>query len=71
MCFLRYGIANIPPSRCGCSIRWELLFQLLTRTRWNIIKAIMAAGAISILEIARRAERDIPAVNRDVHALLN
>ena len=49
----------------------ELLFQTLTQMRWNIIKAITGAGPLSIREIARRVERDVKAVHRDVHALLD
>ena len=49
----------------------ELLFQVLTQMRWNIIKAITAAGPASIQEIARRVERDAKAVSRDVHVLLD
>ncbi|SAL59120.1 hypothetical protein AWB69_06525 [Caballeronia udeis] len=49
----------------------ELLFQTLTQMRWNIIKAITGAGPLSIREIARRVGRDVKAVHRDVHALLD
>ena len=49
----------------------ELLFQTLTQMRWNIIKAITATGPLSIREIARRVGRDVKAVHRDVHALLD
>src|SRR5262245_23340044 len=49
----------------------ELLFSLLTAKRWEIIRAMTAAGAMSILEVARRVERDVKAVHGDVHALLN
>jgi predicted transcriptional regulator len=49
----------------------ELLFQTLTQMRWNIIQAITGAGPVSIREIARRVDRDVKAVHRDVHALLN
>jgi predicted transcriptional regulator len=49
----------------------ELLFQTLTQMRWNIIKSVTAAGPLSIRAIARRVERDVKAVHRDVHALLD
>jgi predicted transcriptional regulator len=39
--------------------------------RWNIIKAITGIGPLSIREIARRVGRDVKAVHRDVHALLD
>lgn len=48
----------------------ELLFEVLTQLRWNIIQAITGVGPVSIREIARRVERDVKAVHRDVHALL-
>lgn len=49
----------------------ELLWQVLTAKRWEILKAMTGAGALSIREIARRVERDVKAVHADVHALLN
>jgi len=49
----------------------ELLFQTLTQLRWNIIREITGAGPLSIREIARRVDRDVKAVHRDVHALLD
>ncbi len=49
----------------------ELLFRTLTELRWNIIKAITGAGPLSIREIARRVDRDVKGVHRDVHALLS
>lgn len=49
----------------------ELLFQTLTQLRWNILKAMTGAGALSIREVARRVERDVKRVHEDVSALLN
>jgi len=49
----------------------ELLWQVLTAKRWEILKAMAGAGGLSIREIARRVERDVKAVHGDVHALLN
>ena len=49
----------------------ELLFQLLTAKRWEIIRALTGAGPVSIREVARRVSRDVKAVHGDVHALLN
>ena len=48
----------------------ELLWQVLTAKRWEILKAMTGAGALSIREIARRVHRDVKAVHADVHALL-
>jgi predicted transcriptional regulator len=39
--------------------------------RWHLIKTITGAGPLSIREIARRVERDVKSVHRDVHALLD
>jgi len=49
----------------------ELLWQVLTAKRWEILKALCGAGPISIRETARRVERDVKAVHGDVMALLN
>ncbi|NLP63427.1 transcriptional regulator [Paraburkholderia sacchari] len=48
----------------------ELLFQTLTQLRWNILKVMTGAGALSIREVARRVERDVKRVHEDVSALL-
>jgi len=48
----------------------ELLFKLLTAKRWEILRAMMGAGAMTIREAARRVSRDVKAVHGDVHALL-
>lgn len=49
----------------------ELLWKLLTAKRWALLKAMTGAGPMSIREAARRVERDVKAVHRDVHALLD
>ena len=49
----------------------ELLWQVLTAKRWEILKALCGVGSISIRETARRIERDVKAVHGDVMALLN
>ncbi|MGH8223630.1 MAG: DNA-binding protein, partial [Woeseiaceae bacterium] len=49
----------------------ELLWEVLTAKRWEILKALTGAGPLSIREIARRVERDVKAVHADVHALLD
>jgi predicted transcriptional regulator len=48
----------------------ELLWEVLTAKRWEIIKALCGAGPVSIREAARRVGRDVKAVHRDVTALL-
>ena len=49
----------------------ELLWQVLTAKRWELLKALCGAGPISIREAARRVDRDVKAVHGDVTALLN
>jgi len=49
----------------------ELLWQVMTTKRWEILKAMTGTGALSIREIARRVHRDVKAVHADVHALLH
>lgn len=49
----------------------EILFRLLTAKRWQIIRALTGAGAVTIREAARRVNRDVKAVHGDVQALLN
>jgi len=49
----------------------ELLFRLLTAKRWELIRVLAGAGAVTIREAARRANRDVKAVHGDVQVLLN
>ena len=49
----------------------ELLWQVLTAKRWELLKVLCGAGPVSIREAARRAGRDVKAVHGDVMALLN
>ena len=48
----------------------ELLWQVLTAKRWELLKALCGVGPISIREAARRVGRDVKAVHGDVIALL-
>jgi len=48
----------------------ELLWDVLTAKRWELLKTLCGAGPISIREAARRVGRDVKAVHRDVSALL-
>jgi predicted transcriptional regulator len=48
----------------------ELLWQVLTAKRWELIKAVRGAGPVSIREAARRVGRDVKAVHGDVTALI-
>ena len=49
----------------------ELLWQTLTRKRWEVLKAMTGQGPMTIREAARRVGRDVKAVHGDVHALLD
>ena len=49
----------------------ELLWRVLTAKRWELLKVMCGAGAISIREAARRVGRDVKAVHGDVVALLD
>lgn len=48
----------------------ELLWQVLSAKRWELLKAMCGAGPISIREASRRVSRDVKAVHSDVTALL-
>ena len=49
----------------------ELLWQVLTTKRWELLKALCGAGPVSIREAARRVNRDVKAVHGDITALLS
>ncbi len=49
----------------------ELLWQVLTAKRWELLKSMCGAGPMSIREAARRVHRDVKAVHGDVTELLN
>jgi predicted transcriptional regulator len=49
----------------------ELLWKVLTAKRWELLKALCGVGPVSIREAARRVNRDVKAVHRDVTALLS
>lgn len=49
----------------------ELVFQLMTAKRWELIRTMTGAGPLTIREAARRVDRDVKGVHGDVHTLLN
>ncbi len=49
----------------------DLLWQTMTRKRWELLKALIGQGAISIREASRLVDRDVKSVHGDVHALLD
>ena len=48
----------------------ELLWETLTRKRWELLRAMTGQGVMSIREAARRVDRDVKAVHSDIHALI-
>ena len=47
-----------------------LLFKVLSGKRWDLLRAMTGAGAMTIREAARRVGRDVKAVHGDVKTLL-
>lgn len=48
----------------------ELLWEVLSAKRWELLKVLRGAGPVSIREAARRVGRDVKAVHGDITALL-
>jgi predicted transcriptional regulator len=48
----------------------ELLWQVLTQNRWQLLKSLCGVGPVSIHDAAQRSGRDIESVHADVIALL-
>ena len=70
--FVRVWKADKSPRSARISFATpELLWQVLTLKRWELLKALCGAGPVSIREAARRVGRDVKAVHGDVTALLN
>lgn len=49
----------------------DLLWQTLTKKRWEILQAMTGAGPLSVRELARRVGRDVRRVHDDTQALLD
>lgn len=47
----------------------ELLWQVLTLKRWELLKSLCGLGPVSIREAARQVNRDVKAVHGDIVAL--
>ena len=47
------------------------LWHTLAPKRWDMLKMMTGAGALSMRELARRLHRDVKAVHTDAHVLLN
>jgi predicted transcriptional regulator len=70
------GFHEAAPLRAGEGVggldnTLELLFSIMTAKRWEIVRTMAGAGAMSIRELARRVERDVKGVHADVQALSN
>lgn len=48
----------------------DLLWQTLTRKRWDILRIMTGQGELPVREVARRLGRDAKAVHADVAALI-
>lgn len=48
----------------------ELLWQVLSAKRWELLQAMCGAGPLAIREAARRVGRDVKAVHGEVTSLL-
>jgi predicted transcriptional regulator len=48
----------------------ELLFTVMTAERWELVRRMAGAGAMSVPQVARRVGRDPDSVYEDVRALL-
>lgn len=48
----------------------DLLWQTLTKNRWQILQAMTGEGEMSVREVARRVGRDVKAVDSDLSALI-
>ncbi len=49
----------------------ELLFKTFSGKRWDLLKAMTGVAPVSIREVSRMLKRDVKAVHRDVHVLLD
>ena len=48
----------------------KLLFSEISPKRWGVLEAMSGTGEMTLRELARRLERDVKSVHRDVHVLL-
>jgi predicted transcriptional regulator len=70
----RRALAAFGGERQGAHISFEsveLLWQTLTRKRWELLKAMTGQDAMTIREATQRVDRDVKAVHGDVQTLLN
>ncbi len=48
----------------------DLLWQTLTKKRWELLKAMVGLGPVTIRGLAREVGRDVKGVHGDVHTLI-
>jgi predicted transcriptional regulator len=64
--------ADIPDTSAKMIFASEvLLAQVMTESRWDILKTLCGVGGIRVDELAARLNRDVEGVEADVAALLN
>jgi predicted transcriptional regulator len=49
----------------------EMLWKAIRPKRWQILRAMMGAGPLTIREVSRRVKRDVKLVHADVHVMLD
>lgn len=49
----------------------EMLWKILTKKRWAMLKSMVGQGPMTIRGLARKLGRDVKAVHGDVHTLIN
>lgn len=50
---------------------YDDMHRVLAPSRLAIVKILVGQGALSIREVARRVDRDVQAVHRDISTLIN
>ena len=68
------AIAAMRGERQGAFISFEspdTLWRVLTRKRWDILRAMAGHGPTSLRALARALARDVKGVHTDVHALID
>ncbi len=49
----------------------EMLWKAIRPKRWQILRAMMGAGPLTIRDVSRRVKRDVKLVHADVHVMLD
>lgn len=70
--FNRRALSAFAGQKQGARISFasvDLLWQTLTRKRWDLLRAMTGKGPMSIREATRLVDRDVKAVHGDIVAL--